>query len=97
LLLAGLLAPSIVFPVYCQTPSSLSKAVEQLLDSPAPIEHQYFRPLQPISGSQEYWAAIPDFKTMTTRVGRYDARAFKLNSIIELPAIAFTSQNMWVD
>ena len=72
-------------------------AIEVIKGECEPIEHQYARPLQPISGSQEYWAAIPDFKSTTTRVGRYDARAFKFTSIIELPGIGFTSQNMWVD
>jgi hypothetical protein len=72
-------------------------AIEVIKGECEPIEHQSFRPLQPISGSQEYWAAIPDFKATTTRVGRYDARAFKFTSIIELPGIGFTSQNMWID
>ncbi|HKS39100.1 MAG TPA: hypothetical protein VJX74_00695 [Blastocatellia bacterium] len=63
----------------------------------APLNHQHERQLQPVANSREYWAAIPDFKTNKTRVGRYDAQAFKFTLIIELPEIAFTSANMWVD
>jgi len=62
-----------------------------------PIEHQHFRPLQPIRGSREYWAAIPDFESNSTRIGRYDTLAFKFTSMLELPGIAFSSERIWVD
>jgi hypothetical protein len=62
-----------------------------------PLNHQHERHLQPVANSREYWAAIPDFKTNKTRVGRYDAQAFKFTLITELPEINFTSANMWVD
>jgi len=38
-----------------------------------------------------YWAAIPDFKAKLTRVGRYDADAFKFTPVRELPDIIFTA------
>jgi hypothetical protein len=39
-----------------------------------PLSHQNLRPLQPVAGSREYWAAIPDSEKNPTRVGRYDTR-----------------------
>jgi len=62
-----------------------------------PLGHQKFRPLQPVAGSQEYWAAIPDSEKNLTRVGRYDARAFSFKPLMENPEIFFTSDEMWVD
>jgi hypothetical protein len=62
-----------------------------------PLSHQNSRPLQPVAGSREYWAAIPDSEKKLTRVGRYDARAFKFKPLMEIPEIYFTSEMMWVD
>jgi hypothetical protein len=62
-----------------------------------PLGHQKFRPLQPVAGSQEYWAAIPDSEKNLTRVGRYDARAFSFKPLMEIPEILFTSDEMWID
>jgi hypothetical protein len=62
-----------------------------------PLSHQNSRPLQPVAGSREYWAAIPDSEKNLTKVGRYDARAFSFKPIMEIPEIYFTSEMMWVD
>jgi len=62
-----------------------------------PLGHQNLRPLQPVAGSQEYWAAIPDSEKNLTRVGRYDARAFSFKPLMEIPEVRFTSEAMWVD
>jgi hypothetical protein len=62
-----------------------------------PLGHQNFRPLQPVAGSQEYWAAIQDSEKNLTRVGRYDTRAFSFKPLMEIPEIRFTSEAMWVD
>jgi len=58
---------------------------------------QNLRPLQPVAGSQEYWAAIPDSEKNLTRVGRYDTRAFSFKPLMEIPEVRFTSEAMWVD
>src|SRR5262249_48635837 len=62
-----------------------------------PLEDQFERPLQPVAGSHEYWAAIPDDEKTTTAVGRYDAAKFHFTKMFELPEILFNSMNMWVD
>jgi len=62
-----------------------------------PLGDQDFRPLQPVAGSREYWAAIPDSEKNLTRVGRYDTRAFSFKPLMEIPEIYFTSEMMWVD
>ncbi len=62
-----------------------------------PLSHQNSRPLQPVAGSREYWAAIPDSEKKWTMVGRYDARAFRFKPLMEIPEIYFTSEMMWVD
>ena len=62
-----------------------------------PLGHQNLRPLQPVAGSQEYWAAIPDSEKNLTRVGRYDARAFSFKPQMEIPEILFTSDETWID
>ena len=62
-----------------------------------PLSHQNSRQLQPVAGSREYWAAIPDSEKKLTRVGRYDARAFSFKPLMEIPEIYFTSEMMWVD
>jgi hypothetical protein len=62
-----------------------------------PLGHQNLRPLQPVTGSQEYWAAIPDSEKNLTRVGRYDTRAFSFKPLMEIPEVRFTSEAMWVD
>jgi len=62
-----------------------------------PLGHQNSRPLQPVSGSSEYWAAIPDSEKNLTRVGLYNTRAFSFKPLMEIPEINFTSDNMWVD
>src|SRR5262245_56160848 len=62
-----------------------------------PLGHQYSRPLQPVAGSREYWAAIPDAEKNLTRVGRYDTRTFMFEQLMEIPDIYFTSACMWVD
>jgi hypothetical protein len=62
-----------------------------------PLGDQHLRLLQPVSGSREYWAAIPDSEKNLTRVGRYDARAFSFKTLMEIPEIYFTSDEMWVD
>jgi hypothetical protein len=62
-----------------------------------PLGDQNFRPLQPVVGSREYWAAIPDSEKNLTRVGRYDARAFSFKPLMEIPEIRFTSEVMCVD
>ncbi|HKQ77966.1 MAG TPA: hypothetical protein VJ810_29990 [Blastocatellia bacterium] len=62
-----------------------------------PLGDQNFRPLQPVAGLREYWAAIPDSKNNLTRVGRYDTRAFSFKPLMEIPEIRFTSDDMWVD
>jgi hypothetical protein len=62
-----------------------------------PLSHQNSRPLQPVAGSREYWAAIPDSEKNLTRIGRYDTRAFSFKPLMEIPAIRFTSDDIWVD
>jgi hypothetical protein len=62
-----------------------------------PLGDQDFRPLQPVAGSREFWAAIPDSEKNLTRVGRYDTRAFSFKPLMEIPEIQFTSDVMWVD
>jgi hypothetical protein len=62
-----------------------------------PLGDQNLRPFQPVAGSREYWAAIPDSEKNLTRVGRYDARSFIFKPLMEIPEISFTSDNMWVD
>jgi hypothetical protein len=62
-----------------------------------PLLHQNTRPLQPVAGSREYWAAIPDSEKNLTRVGRYDTREFSFKPMMEIPEILFTSEAMWVD
>jgi HEAT repeat protein len=62
-----------------------------------PLSHQNFRPLQPVAGSREYWAAIPDSEKNLTRVGRYDTRAFSFKTLMEIPEIRFTSESIWID
>ncbi len=62
-----------------------------------PLGDQNFRPLQPVTGSREYWAAIPDSEKRLTRVGRYDTRTFRFNPLIEIPEIQFASDYMCVD
>ena len=62
-----------------------------------PLGDQNFRPLQPVAGSREYWAAIPDSEKRLTRVGRYDTRTFSFKPLMEIPEIRFTSDDMWVD
>ncbi len=62
-----------------------------------PLGDQNFRPLQPVAGSREYWAAIPDSEKNLTRVGRYDTRTFSFKLLMEIPEIYFTSASMWVD
>ena len=62
-----------------------------------PLMRQNSRPLQPAAGSREYWAAVPDSEKNLTRVGRYDARAFRFKPLMEIPEIYFTSEMMWVD
>src|SRR5262245_3955835 len=62
-----------------------------------PLSHQNSRPLQPVAGTREYWAAIPDSEKKLTRVGRYDVRAFSFKPLMEIPEIYFTSEMMWVD
>jgi hypothetical protein len=62
-----------------------------------PLSHQNSRPLQPVAGSREYWAAIPDSEKNLTRVGHYDTRAFSFKPLMEIPEIYFTSEMMWVD
>jgi hypothetical protein len=90
-------------------PRSRGEQTEHLLLDPAtgalevvkgefkPLGDQGLRPLQPVAGSQEYWAAIPDSEKNLTRVGRYDARAFIFKPLMEIPQILFTSDEMWVD
>jgi hypothetical protein len=62
-----------------------------------PLGDQNFRPLQPVSGSSEYWAAIPDSEKNLTRVGLYDTSVFSFKPLMEIPEINFTSDEMWVD
>jgi hypothetical protein len=62
-----------------------------------PLQQQTFRPLQPVDGSAEYWAAIPDEKSNQTQVGLYDVRKFAFTSLLELPEIKFDSMQMWAD
>ena len=43
-----------------------------------PLGHQFYRPLQLVQGTREYWAALVDVKNQKTKIGRYDVQAFKL-------------------
>jgi hypothetical protein len=72
-------------------------AFEAVTGEFAPLDPLAVRPLQPITGSNEYWAAIPDYQANETRVGRYDTRVFKFTTLLTLPGIIFRSQAMWVD
>lgn len=74
-----------------------SGAIEKAEGEFGPLEQQDSRLLQPVAGSNDYWAAITDNNANETRVGRYDTRSFKFTSMITLPGISFTSQAMWVD
>ncbi|HQR33510.1 MAG TPA: HEAT repeat domain-containing protein, partial [Blastocatellia bacterium] len=62
-----------------------------------PLQHQTFRPLQPVMGSTEFWAAIPDEHLNRTQVGTYDAQRFEFKPLLELPALKFDSMRMWVN
>lgn len=62
-----------------------------------PLQQQTYRPLQPVAGSTEYWAAIPDEKQNRTQIGRYDAKRFVFKPLMDLPEIKFYSMGMWVD
>jgi len=72
-------------------------SIETVNGEIGPLEQLHGRGLQQISGSTEYWAAIPDFKATETKVGRYDARTFKFTPMLTLPGICFISANMWID
>jgi hypothetical protein len=74
-----------------------SGKLEAVKGSFEPLMSQYFRPLQPVAGSREYWAAIPDSEKNLTRIGRYDTRAFSFKPLMEIPEILFTSEAIWVD
>ncbi len=85
-----------VYEVKLYTPST--GKIESAPGEFEPLKHQHSRALQPIAGSAtEFWAAIPDEEKKKTKVGRYDARAFKFTLLMELPEITFNSTNIWVD
>lgn len=62
-----------------------------------PLEQQTFRQLQPVAGSTNFWAAIPDEKLNKTLIGVYDAQRFEFKPLADLPEIRFNSLQMWVD
>ncbi len=65
-----------------------------------PLSRLASRPLQQVSDSPLYWAAIhgrlSGGKPGTT-VGQYDRETFSFYPLIELPTLYFQSDNMWVD
>lgn len=62
-----------------------------------PLSQQTFRPLQPTTKPNEFWAALPSRARNETVVGRFDSRLFRFNAVVRLPKIIFESMNMWVD
>jgi hypothetical protein len=62
-----------------------------------PLSTQTFRPLQPTTKPNEFWAALPSGGKENTVVGTFDSRSFRFTPVLKLPKINFTSMNMWVD
>jgi hypothetical protein len=59
---------------------------------------------QPTGRPNEYWAAVPsetstddEGKVPFTRIGRYDAKAFKFTPVLTVPGLTFENGAIWVD
>lgn len=72
-------------------------AIEPVKGEFRPLQQQTYRPLQFVSGANEYWAAIPNEEQNRTQFGRYDAKRFAFKPLLQLPDIKFDSMQMWVD
>lgn len=59
-----------------------------------PLVSQSIRPLQPTGRPNEVWAAR--FNS-TCEIGRYDTKAFTFHSVLSLPAMRFSSMQMWIE
>ena len=62
-----------------------------------PLEQQTYRPLQSTATIGEFWAAIHDEKTNSTRIGRYSDRTFSFKPLLTLASIRLDSMDIWVD
>lgn len=64
-----------------------------------PFLQQPRQSLQPSSRPHEVWAALPSGQPdkPATTVGRYDTRDFRFETVLTIPALSFSSPDMWVD
>jgi len=62
-----------------------------------PLAQQTFRPLQPATNPDEFWAAIPDTEKNETLVGIYNQKTFVFKSLMKIPQIQFDSMDVWAD
>lgn len=72
-------------------------AVQAVKSEIRPLAQQSFRPLQPTSKPDEFWAAIPDGEKNETEFGIYNTKTLAFKSLLKLPQISFDSMDMWVD
>jgi len=63
----------------------------------SPLVDQTWRPLQTTGKPGEFWAAICDYKSNSTTVGRYDERAFAFTPAMTIAGLQFSSMAMWID
>lgn len=61
-----------------------------------PLQDQSLRTLQPTGKPHEFWAVIRENGT-SSRVGRYDERAFTFTTVLEVPGLFLRSADVWVD
>jgi HEAT repeat protein len=71
-------------------------ALQPIAGEYRPLSQQTFRPLQPTSTRNQYWAAMPDHAKNETVVGIYDTGVFGFTPVLRIPRITFNSMNMWV-
>lgn len=65
-----------------------------------PLHDESWRPLQPTGKPDEVWAAVlldPRNPEAGAKIGHYNLRQFKFESILEIPGIWLNSMSFWVD
>lgn len=72
-------------------------AIQPVAGEMAPFSQQTYRPLQKGPKPNEFWAAIPDVKAGSTRVGVVNTNDFGFATSVQIPSMIFNNMSMWVD
>lgn len=62
-----------------------------------PLRELTYRPLQPTTNANEFWAAIYNPQTKMTEIGRYNEKTFMFQAVKQIPDIKLNSMDIWVD